>query len=251
MKRYIFVIFLALVSVLTQAASPAETKTLADTAYVQGDYEKAVKLYSELAEQSPDIEVFYNLGCAYYRIDDIAHSVLWFERALKFDPSNKDVLFNLELARTKTIDKIIPQHEFILFTYFRSMTNWFSLRTWTIIGLLSFIIMLVSLLLFWASGSMFVRKCAFSSAVLLLLISVLSNVCALQQKNYKQVHTSGIIISPAVTVKSTPADNGNDLFVLHEGSKVEILDGSLKEWCEVSIADGKQGWIPKKSFALI
>ena len=251
MKPYIFAFFLALSSLSMFAASPAETKTLADTAYVQGDYEKAVKLYGKLAEQSPNAEVFYNLGCAYYRLDDIAHSVLWFERALKLDPSNKDVLFNLELARTKTIDKIIPQHEFILFTYFRSMTNWFSLRTWTIIGLASFVLMLVSLFLFWASDSIFVRKLAFSSAILLLLISILANVCALQQKNFKQVHTSGIIISPAVTVKSTPADNGNDLFVLHEGSKVEILDSSLKEWCEVSIADGKQGWIPKKSFSLI
>ncbi len=251
MKRYIFVLSLALVSVLTQAASLAEMKTLADTAYVQSDYEKAVKLYGKLAKQSPNAEVYYNLGCAYYRLDDIAHSILWFERALKLDPSNKDVLFNLELARTKTIDKIVPQHEFILFTYFRSVTNWFSLRTWTIVGLLSFVLMLVCLLLFWGSDSLLVRKLAFSSAVLLLLVSVLSNVCAMKQKDFKQVHTSGIITAPAVTVKSTPADNGNDLFVLHEGSKVEILDSSLKEWCEVSIADGKQGWIQKKSFDLI
>lgn len=251
MKPYIFVLFLALSSLSTFAASSAETKTLADTAYVQGDYEKAVKLYGKLAEQSPNAEIFYNLGCAYYRLDDIAHSVLWFERALKLDPSNKDVLFNLELARTKTIDKIIPQHEFILFTYFRSMTNWFSLRAWTIIGLLSFVFMLALLLVFYVSDSIFVRKCAFSSAILLLLISILANICALQQRKFKQVHTSGIITAPAVTVKSTPADNGNDLFVLHEGSKVEILDSSLKEWCEVTIADGKQGWIPKKSFDLI
>ena len=251
MKRDIFAILLAFFSLLTQAASLSETKTLADSAYVKGNYEKAVKLYGKLAEQTPTADVCYNLGCAYYRIDDIAHSVLWFERALKLDPSNKDVLFNLELARTKTIDKIVPQHEFILFTYFRSMTNWFSLRTWTIVGLLSFVLMLASLLLFWGAGSIFMRKVAFSSAVLMLLVSILSNVCALQQKNFKQVHTSGIITTPAVTVKSTPAENGNDLFVLHEGSKVEILDSSLKEWCEVTIADGKQGWIPKKSFDLI
>lgn len=251
MKPSIFIFILAFVSLSTFAASPVETKTLADSAYVQGDYEKAVKLYGKLAKQTQNAEVFYNLGCAYYRLDDIAHSVLWFERALKLDPSNKDVLFNLELARTKTIDKIVPQHEFILFTYFRSVTNWFSLRTWTIIGLFSFVTLLVCLLLFWGSDSLFVRKLAFSSAVLLLLVSVLSNVCAMKQKDFKQVHTSGIITAPAVTVKSTPADNGNDLFVLHEGSKVEILDSSLKEWCEVSIADGKQGWIQKKSFDLI
>ena len=251
MKRHIFVLFLALVSLSSFAATPSETKTLADSAYVRGEYETAIKLYSELAEQTPTVDVCYNLGCAYYRTDDIAHSVLWFERALKLDPSNKDVQFNLELARTKTIDKIIPQHEFILFTYFRSMTNWFSLRTWTVIGLLSFVIMLVCLLLFWVSDSVTVRKLTFSSAVVLLLFAILSNVCALHQKNFKQTHTSGIITSPAVTVKSTPADNGNDLFVLHEGSKVEILDSSLKEWCEVSIADGKIGWIPKKTFDLI
>ena len=251
MKRYIFVLSLALVSLLAHAADLAEMKIQADSAYAQADYETAVKLYGKLAKQNATSDVCYNLGCAYYRLDDMAHSVLWFERALKLEPSDKDILTNLEMARTKTIDKIIPQHEFILFTYFRAMTNWFSLRTWTIIALLSFVFVLVLLLLFWASDSIFARKCAFSSAVLLLLVCILSNVCAVQQRNFKQTHTSGIIISPAVTVKSTPADNGNDLFVLHEGSKVEILDSSLKEWCEVSIADGKVGWIPKKSFDLI
>lgn len=251
MKRYIWVLSFALSSLLTLAASPSETKTLADSAYVRADYETAVKLYSQLVEENASAEVCYNLGCAYYRTEDIAHSILWFERALKLDPSNKDVLFNLELARTKTIDKIIPQHEFILFTYFRSMTNWFSLRTWTIVALLSFVLVLASLLVFWASGSITVRKVSFSSALVLLLLTILSNVCASQQKNFKQSMSSAIITSSSVTVKSTPAENGNDLFVLHEGSKVEILDASLKQWCEVSIADGKQGWIPKASFDLI
>lgn len=251
MKRFIFVLSLIFCSLLAQAAGLSEMKTQADSAYARADYETAVKLYGKLAKENTTPDVCYNLGCAYYRIDDIAHSVLWFERALKLDPSNRDVLFNLEMARSKTIDKIVPQHEFILFTYFRQVTNWFSLRTWTIIALLSFVVMLVSLLIFWVSDSILVRKVTFSSAILLLLFAILSNVCAMKQKDFKQVHTSGIITAPAVTVKSTPADNGNDLFVLHEGSKVEILDSNLKEWCEVTIADGKQGWIPKKSFDLI
>ena len=158
MKRHIFVIFLALFTLSAQASSPAETKTLADSAYVRGDFEKAVKLYDQLAQQTPTADVCYNLGCAYYRTDDIAHSILWFERALKLDPSNKDIVHNLELARTKTIDKIIPQHEFILFTYFRNLTNWLSLRTWTWVGLLSFALMLVSLLIFWGAGTIIKRK---------------------------------------------------------------------------------------------
>lgn len=251
MKRYIWILLFTISPLLAFAATLAETKTLADSAYVRADYETAVKLYAEVAEQNATAEVCYNLGCAYYRIDDIAHSILWFERALKLDPSNKDVVFNLELARTKTIDKILPQHEFILFTYFRSMTNWFSTSAWTTIALSSFFLMLVLLLVFWASESIFVRKLAFSSAVLLLFVTILANVCGFQQKDFKQTQTGGIITTSAVTVKSTPAENGNDLFVLHEGSKVEVLDSSLKEWCEVSIADGKQGWIPKTAFDLI
>lgn len=251
MKRNILILLLGIASLMSYATSPSELKTLADSAYARADYETAVKLYGQLVKQNPTADVCYNLGCTYYRIDDIAHSVLWFERALKQSPSDKEVLFNLEMARSKTIDKIVPQHEFILFTYFHQMTNWFSLRTWTIVALLSFTFMLVCLLVFWASGNMAIRKFTFSSAVILLLFTILSNVCALRQKDFKQTHASGIITAPAVTVRSTPADNGNNLFVLHEGSKVEILDSSLKDWCEVSIADGKVGWIPKKAFGLI
>ena len=106
-KRNILFLLLAIVSMIAQAVTPSEMKTQADSAYASADYETAVKLYGELAEQNLTADVCYNLGCAYYRIDDIAHSVLWFERALKLNPSDKDVLFNLELARTKTIDKII------------------------------------------------------------------------------------------------------------------------------------------------
>lgn len=252
MKRYILLLLLPLLSLFAVAAgSPAETKTLADSAYARADYETAVKLYCQVAEQHPTRDVCYNLGCAYYRTDDMAHSILWFERALQLSPSDKDVIFNLEMARTKTIDKIIPQHEFILITYFHALVNSVSLRTWTILAMLSFVLMLAALLLFWMSGSIGVRKVSFSAAAVLLVVCILSNVCASQQRDFKLTHESGIITTPAVTVKSTPAESGNDLFVLHEGSKVRILDSSMKEWCEVSIADGKVGWIPKKAFALI
>ena len=252
MKRDIFALLITLFPLFLFASPrPSEVKTQADSAYARADYETAQKLYSQLAKQDATRDVCYNLGCTYYRLDDMAHSVLWFERALKLDPSSRDVLFNLEMARSKTIDKIVPQHEFILITYFRQMTNWFSLRTWTLLGIFSFVLLLAGLLLFWGAGSLLVRKLAFSSAILLLFACLLSNLCAWQQRAFKQTHDSGIIVAPAVTVKSTPAESGNDLFVLHEGSKVEIIDASLKEWCEVSIADGKQGWIPKKSFDLI
>ena len=109
MKRNILFILLSFTVLLSQASdSLSVVKTEAGSAYARADYAAAVKLYGQLAEQNLTSDVCYNLGCAYYRTDDIAHSILWFERALQLNPSDKDILFNLELARTKSIDKIIP-----------------------------------------------------------------------------------------------------------------------------------------------
>ena len=98
---------------------------------------------------------------------------------------------------------------------------------------------------------MALRKTGFYSFIVFFLLVILGNVCGYQQRYYAQNRNSGIIMSSAVTVKSTPAENGNDLFVIHEGTKVEIQDSTLKEWCEIKIADGKVGWIRKDVMEVI
>lgn len=251
--RYFFIIFFSCVSFLSDAKAndSINVKTLADSAYINEKFKEAVKLYSNIEDKERSLEVCYNLGCCYYRLDNMAKSILWFERALVLNPGDNDVRANLELARTKTIDKIIPQHEFILLSAFNTMVNVMSLQAWSYVSIALFILFLVFLALFFFSHTLVLRKTGFFLSILMLLLSIMGNVCAFQQKSMAMNRNKGIIMSPAVTVKSTPSESGNDLFVIHEGTRVEVTDNSLKEWCEVKIADGKIGWIQKKTFELI
>ena len=222
-------------------------KVAADSAYAQEKYEDAVKIYSELTEQTENADVYYNLGCAYYRMDDMAHAILWFERAAMLNPSDKDINFNLELARSKTIDRITPRHEMFFGSLFNWLSQLFSLSQWAFVCIALFVLSLVGLGLFFFSGRYLLRKGGFYAAVVLFMLTIVANLCANHRRNSLLSHDSAIVVASSVTVKSTPSQSGNDLFVLHEGTRVEIRDASMKDWCEVQIADGKVGWLERSA----
>ena len=226
-------------------------KAQADSAYSHEQYEKAINLYEKVVKSTPDYKVYYNLGCSYYRIDNIAKSLLWLERAARLNPSDEDVQFNLTLVRSKTIDKITPKHEMIIVSAFKRVVNMMSLEKWSIVNISLFIFTFVFVSLFFFSNVLSFRKIGLFMSALCLILCVLGNICAYQQRSMAMNHINGIIMSPAVTVKSTPTDSGSDLFVIHEGTRVEIRDSSMKDWLEIQIADGKIGWIPKNSLELI
>ena len=190
--------------------------------------------------------ICYNLGCCYYRMDDMARSVLWFERAALLDPSDEDIRFNLEMARSKTIDRITPRHEMFFTAAWHSMTSWLSADEWAFWGIGFFALTLVLLLVYFFSSVIAVRKIGFFGALVCLVFVVLTNALAASQRNLQLYRTGAIIMHPAITVKSTPSKSGTDLFILHEGTRVEILDNSMKEWVEVQIADGKKGWMERR-----
>lgn len=111
--------------------------------------------------------------------------------------------------------------------------------------------MLVSLAIFFFTQHIKWKKIGFSAAILFLIVTVLSNLFASQQKSYLTNRNDAIILSPSVTVRSTPSESGTSLFVLHEGRKVEIKDNSMREWKEIRLEDGKVGWVPSSSIEVI
>ena len=226
-------------------------KAQADKAFAEEKYEQAAETYTRVADSVASVSVYYNLGCTYYRMDDMAKSVLWFERAHKLDPADDDIESNLQLAREKTIDRITAKHSFVVLDIFQHMASMLNLGAWTWTCLTLFILAMVAAALFLIADGMRVRKCGFFASVLCLLLCVLGNICAIYQKREANRHDAGVIMSSVVTVKSTPSEGGNDLFLLHEGTRVEIRDGSLKDWAEIEIADGKVGWLQKKHFVII
>lgn len=227
------------------------TKTQGDSAYMRNDYASAIQIYESLLKQGEAAEIYYNLGNSYYKTDDMARAILNYERALLLQPGNTDIRANLEIARSKTIDKVasIPDIFFVAWT--NSLINCLSVDVWAKLGIIFFILLLVSLSLFFFSKQIIWKKSGFMTGIIFLMFVVLSNIFASKQKSELTDRNEAIILSPSVTVRSTPSESGTSLFVLHEGYKVEIKDNSMREWKEIRLEDGKVGWIPASAMEVI
>ena len=237
MKKFIYTIMFAALSL---AVSAQTDKVAADSAYVKGDYKAAI-----------EIDVYYNLGTAYYKSENIATAVLNYERALLLNPDDEDIRFNLELARSKTVDKVAPEYKFFLMEWLESIINLLSISAWSILAVVSFVVMLLTLLLFLFGKSVSTKKTGFIIALFSLLITIFANLSALHRYHYLTERNDAVIMEPSVTAKSTPSNSGTELFVIHEGRKVKISDDSMREWTEIELEDGNKGWIPSSSLERI
>ena len=229
----------------------AVTKADADSTYAQEHYQKAAQQYELLLKQGVSADLYYNLGNCYYRMDNITLAVLNYERALLLSPGDKDIRFNLQMARSKTIDKIVPESEMFFVTWYRSLVNLMSVDAWARMALISLVAAIILALAYLFANLVWLRKVGFFGGLFFVIIFLLSNLFAWQQKKVL-IHRSGaIIIQSAVNVKSTPSKNGTDLFILHEGTKVNITDGSMRGWKKIRVADGKEGWLETKEIEII
>lgn len=235
----------------TEKSGKNITKSGGDSAYIKNDYKSAIQIYEALLEKGEAAEVYYNLGNCYYKTNDIAKSILNYERALLLDPGNTDIRVNLEMARAKTVDKITPIPDIFFVAWIKSLINCLSVDAWAKCGILFFILFLVAVALFFFSKQASLKKGGFIGGIVFLILVVLSNVFASQQKAVLVNRNAAIVLVPSVTVRSTPSESGTSLFILHEGSKVELKDNSMREWKEIRLEDGKVGWVPTSSIEVI
>lgn len=240
-----------LLLLLLPLTAGAVTKAEADSAYAAGRYQEAIKEYESLLKQGVSADLYYNLGNAYYRSEDITRAVLNYERAFLLSPGDKDIRHNLQMARSRTIDKITPETEFFFVTWLRALVNVMSVDAWakTALATLALAIMLALVYLF--ANVVWLRKLGFFGGLLLLICFLLSNVFASLQKQELMQRRGAIVIDAAVNIKSTPSDNGTDLFILHEGTRVDIIDNQMQKWKQVRVADGKEGWVEAKQIEMI
>lgn len=230
---------------MPQATVAQATKAEADSAYIKNDFAAAVEMYeSILKNEGESSDIYYNLGNSYYKMNNIAKAVLNYERALLLNPGNGDIRFNLELARSKTVDKVTPPSEMFFITWTQSLINTMSEKAWARTGITMFILTILALSLFIFGKRVILKKVGFISAICCFVITILANIFASEQKAELINHDNAIIMAPSVTVKSTPNQSGTDLFILHEGRKVMIKDNTMKEWKEIKLEDGNVGWVP-------
>ena len=244
---YSFVWLLLAMVCFGGTSAKAVTKNNADTEYQKGNYQQAIRDYEEILKNGESAEIYFNLGNAYYRTDNITKAVLNYERARLLSPGDDDINFNLQFARSKTIDKITPESEMFFITWYKSLVNFTSVDNWAKTGILCIVMALLLVLLYLFGPQLMLRKIGFFGGLAFFVIFLLSNLFAFQQKQALDNRTGAIIISPSVNIKKTPAKNSADQFVLHEGTRVDIIDKGMTDWRCIRVGDGREGWIETKA----
>ena len=248
MKQFV-IYLLGLIFWLAAPAASAQ-KQVADSLYAAEKFQQAAAEYEKLLKESDNAELYYNLGNAYYRLHDIGHAILNYEKASNREPGDADIRFNLTLARSKTIDKIESTEDFFLFYWIRSMINIFNADQWGKMAIASFVGLLACVLLYFFGRRMLVRKLGFGIGVAFLVCVLIFNEFAYIQRCQYLDNTHAIVMQTS-KVRSTPSNGGTELFQLHEGTKVKILDNTMRDWLQVRLSDGKTGWIPLKNIEII
>ena len=213
-------------------------------AYSAGQWAQAASDWTDLSATGlRSKELYYNLGNAWFKAGEIAPAILNYERALRLDPSDSDVRYNLEFARAQTQDRIDEVPEFILKTWTRKLSYLLSSNAWAGLSLFLLALTLALILLFLLGPTVNARRTGFFTGIVALLLTLMCWGFARSLKSAAERHDDAIVMRPVSSVTSSPSsDAAKSLFILHEGTKVKVLD-EVSGFTDIELADGRRGWI--------
>ncbi len=242
MRRTIFIL-LALYFTMPVMAQEDQRLKSANELYTTGKFEEAIQAYEDILKTGVESsEIYYNLGNTYYKNGLLPQAILNYERGKLLAPQDKDIDYNLELARSQTIDKIDKVGEFFLTKWIRALRNRADSDTWAYMSIAFFTGVIIMLFMFYFSRSAALKKIGFFVGIVLLFLFIFSFSFSHRQKQKLVNRQYAIIFAPTVTVKSSPDASGTEIFLLHEGTKVKVID-TLGEWCQIELSDGSKGWL--------
>lgn len=220
---------------------------LGNQVYSEGLYDSALVFYKEIADNGfESAALYYNMGNAYFKNNKLPSAILFYEKARKLAPNDEDIQYNLSIANTMIVDKIEKVPELFYKHWWNYFYNMFDANTWTVISIISWVILLFFIAIFILSQSRGFKKTSFYVGLLFLFLTIATTGLASQKYYYTKEQKEAIIFTPTITAKSSPTQNAVDLFVVHEGTKIVIMD-SVQDWVKIKIPDGSIGWLPADS----
>lgn len=247
---YIILILFTTFSLSAQKKNNVENLRRADELYKQNNYSDAAKIYESELKKGISTELYYNLGNTYYKMDEIGLSILNYERALRLKPSYSDAKYNLTIANQKVVDKMNATPSFFIKRWVISILEWFTSNQWAVISIAAFVFSLALLFVFAFSRERSRRKFAFFAAGVFIFLSGITFILSGVRKDQMMKHRDAIIMTGAVTAKSSPDKSGTDLFQLHEGTKVKVIS-TLSNWAEIQLENGAEGWVEENEIERI
>ena len=247
----LFVILFTMSAAVCYGDTDEQLLLRADSAYQQENYAEAITLYEQIAANGNEGAIlFYNLGNAYYKSGENAKALLWYERAHKLDPADEDIQHNIAFVNRKIIDKIDAVPETLFAQWWRKVTDLMSERQWAVLSIIGSFLLFLSIgaYLFARSGGL--RTTGVVTFWISIIVIVFSVIFANRQKEKATQHTEAIVMDLVVDAKNAPNASGKNLFVIHEGLKVQITN-EMNGWVEIRLPNGEKGWIAQNSIEKI
>ncbi|UTW62124.1 tetratricopeptide repeat protein [bacterium SCSIO 12741] len=217
---------------------------MANEAYEQGEYDTAVSLYSQVVNAGySSARLYYNLGNAFFKSEQLAPAILYYEKAAKLAPADGDIRFNLEMANSQIYDKIESVPTPFLEQSWSFFRNLLSARGWGVLTLICFTGFLALLAFYLITPGVSLKRISFFGFMVLLFLAIIGFVAGQSARNYILSKDQAIVFSPSLNVKAEPKNSSADLFVIHEGTKVSVLEQNIS-WSRVALPNGNEGWVP-------
>ena len=222
-----------------------------NTAYLRSDYRCAIRDYEAILNRGfRSAKLYYNLGNACFKDDRLGEAILNYRRARLLAPGDEDIRYNLSVAESRTKDRIETIPEFFFEGWMRTLRNLLSGTAWTMLSLVLLALAFLCALFYLLAGRLSLRKGGFYGMTACLALFVVATLFAAADRSETLDRRDAVVMSSAVSVKSSPDRAATDLFVLHEGTVLRTGD-SLGDWTEVTIADGRKGWLESRHIETI
>ncbi|MDP3353305.1 MAG: tetratricopeptide repeat protein [Flavobacteriaceae bacterium] len=250
MKRVITII-LMFIGLAMNAQSNDVLFNQANQFYKNADYKNAVNYYQKIEQSGMHSDALYfNLANAYYKLNEVAPAIYYYEKALKLNPLHEDAKYNLVLANRMSIDQIDEMPKTLIQKIETNFLHKISVETWAIIAVVFSILTALLFLIYYFSFSSILKRIFFSISITTFGLMIITILIALEGVNYEKNHQPAIIFYEKAVVKNAPTFNSEDVFLLHEGTKVAILD-QVDDWVKIKLADGKIGWVKNSVLKII
>ncbi len=249
MKKIIF-IFLVLIGFTTSAQNEALFGSATD-AYNAGDYNKAIANYLDIIEgRQHSAELYFNLGNSYYKLNQVAPSIYYYEKALLLKPNDTEILNNLGYAQNMTLDAIELMPETGLTKIYNDITSPLSFDQWAYLAVVFIILFVLLYIAFYYLKYATQKRIAFITSLICLILAVVAFVFAFLKFNDFRADQPAIVFDNEVKVTSEPNKRSQAVFTLHEGTKLIVLE-ELEDYKKIRIADGQTGWLTSESIRLL
>jgi tetratricopeptide (TPR) repeat protein len=240
--KTIFYIFIFLISTLTFAQNEKLFEQ-ANAFYNDGKYTEAIDSYEKIVESGQhSAELYYNMGNAHYKLNHIAPSIYYYEKALQLAPNDSEIKNNIVFARNMTIDAIDKMPEVGFSVWIKNMTNYMTFDSWAKTAVVLMILFVGLYLVYYFTYATLRKRLAFIGSLTSLLLVFVSVAFAYHSSYLSQADQPAIVFAKESLVKNEPNLRSNEAFKLHEGTKVQVLD-TVDNWKKIQLADGKTGWI--------